>query len=314
MIGGGDQETARRRWDNYAAESVVGSQIYAAVEDRNGRSDHAQELRRGSVKAGKKAGITAAAVTATVGVTVATAGAGLPAAVALGAATGAAAGGAATAGVQTIDGKINPGDVVGNALMGGTAGAIAGGLASRVAVRAVAADADAIAMSQAVASRPLLVSASVGASGLGRIVLDEMLQETRARVLVRRHGETAVADEEAVKAPIKPQDDQKVQVEDVEEQVAQGDAGAQCNLDLECAICLETELEYPGITRVHHCSSACAEDDSGCCLHAFHRDCIEEWQRVCASRGEEFTCPECRRVLPCHIGWEVLDVDGEGQC
>lgn len=299
MIGGGDQNSARGRWDAYAAESVVGSSIYAAVEARKGRGEHAQELRRGSAKAGKKAGITAAAVTATVGVTVATAGAGLPAAIALGAATGATAGAAATAGVQAVDGKVNPGDVVGNALLGGTAGAIAGGLASRVAVRAVAADADAIALSEAVATRPLLVSSAVGASSLGRSVLDEMLQEARARVYEHRMAtNTPAADIEV--APDDP-------LEHLSGQKTQEACFEPC-MDLECSICLETELEYPGIRRVQHCSasSSCSEDNSGCCQHAFHRECIIEWRRVCEARGEEFTCPECRRILPCDIDWEVL--------
>ena len=62
MIGGGDDQSARRRWDNYANQSVVGSGIYAAHEARLGREDHARELGIGMGKAAGKGAITVAAV------------------------------------------------------------------------------------------------------------------------------------------------------------------------------------------------------------------------------------------------------------
>merc|ERR1719502_211235 len=72
---------------------------------------------------------------------------------------------------------------------------------------------------------------------------------------------------------------------------------------MECAICLEDAFAVPGIARVHRCGTGCGHHGEGCCQHAFHRSCIEEWRQACEMQGEEFTCPECRRAL------QVSDVE-----
>ena len=66
MIGGGDRESAEKRWDNYANQSFFGSGIYAAHEARIGNIEHAQELGKGMAKAAGKGVITAGAFGLTV--------------------------------------------------------------------------------------------------------------------------------------------------------------------------------------------------------------------------------------------------------
>jgi len=280
-----------------AAHSVAGSGIYAMVQDRVGNREDAIELRKEMGKAGAKAGITAGVVAATVGVTISTAGMGMPAAIATGAAAGAAAGAGATAGVQAIEGKVNPGDVVGNGLMGMTAGAVAGGVTSQVAARAIAADVEAVAIGEAVGTRPLVMSAATravvgaGAGGLSRCVIDDMLEATRTRVQQRRESPVEECTENNIytnlyETQFNPALNSTYNIMPDEVEM------------LECAICLETEAECPGIVKVHRCTKHCESDDSSCCPHAFHRDCIQEWRIVCNQRNEPFTCPECRRFLP----------------
>ena len=63
MIGGGDQKSAEKRWDNYANQSFFGSAFYAAHEARMGNTEHARELGKGMAKATGKGVITAGAVT-----------------------------------------------------------------------------------------------------------------------------------------------------------------------------------------------------------------------------------------------------------
>ena len=59
MIGGGDSESAAKRWDNYTEQSVIGSGIYAAHKYLKGDTEHARELGKGMAKATGK-GIVAA--------------------------------------------------------------------------------------------------------------------------------------------------------------------------------------------------------------------------------------------------------------
>lgn len=298
MIGGGDHASARKRWDYYAEESVVGSGIYAIVETSRGQLAHARALHQGCGKASAKAGITLVATAATVGTTVATMGAGAPIAIAVGATVGATAGGAATAGVQAVDGTRNPGDIVGNALLGGATGAIAGGIVARAgasggtyAGAATAAEVEAVGISHAstltVATRISAASAATVA-GYGH----NKLLEVRRRIWDRRG---------VVPEPVEVQ---KVDLNgDLEDWDALTEDLQELGLDLEhpveCSICLEDTLTLPGIMRVHRCGQCCNihGEDEGCCQHMFHRGCIEEWRDACSAQGEDFTCPICRRVL-----------------
>ena len=47
MIGGGDQKSAEKRWDNYANQSFFGSAFYAAHEARMGNTEHASGTGQG---------------------------------------------------------------------------------------------------------------------------------------------------------------------------------------------------------------------------------------------------------------------------
>jgi len=140
VVGGGDMENASRRWEVYAEESLIGSGIYSSYEKNRGNLERANELSQGAGRAGTKAGIAVAAGAVTVGATVAAVGLSAPLAVLTCGSVGAVTAAAATAGVQSVNGEINEGDVVGNALMGGMAGCVAGGLAARSAAVAGAAD------------------------------------------------------------------------------------------------------------------------------------------------------------------------------
>merc|ERR1711998_528850 len=51
MIAGGDHNSARLRWDNYAEGSVVGSGIYSIVEAHRGQQAHARALHQACGKA-----------------------------------------------------------------------------------------------------------------------------------------------------------------------------------------------------------------------------------------------------------------------
>ena len=119
MIGGGDQHSARDRWEEYKEESVLGSGIQAAIEHKHGNQERSRELRRAMGRASTKAGITAGCTAGAIAVTIATAGAGTGVAIAASASAGSACGAAATAGVQAVDGKINSADVIGSMLLGG---------------------------------------------------------------------------------------------------------------------------------------------------------------------------------------------------
>merc|ERR1712093_828899 len=294
MIGGGDDISAAKRWASYAEASVVGSSIYAAVQAHKGNTPRAHELRQGALHASKKAGVTGAATAAVIGVTIASAGAAVPVAIAAGAATGGAVGAAATAGVQAIDGKVNPGDVVGSALFGATAGAIAGGVsaASRGGAIRAAASAEAEA---AVASR-----LAVGAVGSGSSE-STTLEEVRSIIRARRIGGSRKLEED--------------HEGDVEKEENQAGSMPQCkcpprsacvpaavephvlshDVEMECSICLEEERDYPGIHGNNRC------------IHGFHLDCIEVSQKQCLSKGEPFTCPECRVAFDGAEWHQIMD-------
>ena len=121
VIGGGDTESAAKRWETYVESSVIGGGIATVRAKRAGDDHRAAELAKGFVKAGARcavAGIGAVTVTAV------TAPYGIVAAVAPAVTTAALSGGvgaASTAAAQVIDkGTVDDiGVVVGNGLFGG---------------------------------------------------------------------------------------------------------------------------------------------------------------------------------------------------
>lgn len=62
----------------------------------------------------------------------------------------------------------------------------------------------------------------------------------------------------------------------------------------ECSICLD-ETGY--IERAHSCTPNCPMHGAECCLHAFHRTCLDTWEKTCVKNGQLANCPICRRVL-----------------
>ena len=126
VIGGGDTESARRRWGKYVESSVIGGTVCAIKAECDSDYERAEKLANGALKATLKFGATAAGV----GVTVATGGLAAPLGVGVSVATGAVVGGVSGAGTcaigQVIDkGKVEDvGAVVGSGLFGGTVGAI----------------------------------------------------------------------------------------------------------------------------------------------------------------------------------------------
>lgn len=136
VIGGGDTKTAAQRWGHYAENSVIGTGVYAAVEAGKGNTERAEELRKNMRKAAISAGITTAAVAATIATGGAAATAGVGAAVGAGVSAGVAA-----AEQAVRKDKIEAGEVVAAALMGGVGGAVGGvGIVGRAAAsRAVVA-------------------------------------------------------------------------------------------------------------------------------------------------------------------------------
>ena len=119
MIGGGDHESARNRWKDYAEESVIGSGIYAAVEAANGNLERAEELAKGMGKATAKAAVEAAVVGG---------------AIATGGVAGVIVGGLGSVVENVVDSlvdgkEIDPGNLVGGGLLGGIAGGVGGKIA-----------------------------------------------------------------------------------------------------------------------------------------------------------------------------------------
>lgn len=125
-----DPELARKRWDHYAENSVVGSGVYAGVLAANGDTDGATEVAKGMGKATATAAIGVASVAATVG----TAGLAAPAlglgyasTIAATAAMGAATGSGANLATKAIHGQeLDAGDAVGDGMIGAMGGAAVG--------------------------------------------------------------------------------------------------------------------------------------------------------------------------------------------
>lgn len=309
MIGGGDDEMACQRWEQWADSSLIGSGVGSMIEARKGNATRAAQLHRAAGKAGAKASITVGATVATVAVTVATAGIGLVPAVAAGATMGATAGAAATAGVQAIDGHpINKGDVVGNCLLGGAAGALAGGMAARAGAAsgtsaASAAEADAVltgAAARGMRVSAISTAASTGASGFAN---EQLLVEVRETLRSRRGNEDVSQGEQGGEEMVTEEEQSPLQCANATQCAPTSEDEGVVDMTLECAICLECEVEFPGIQRVHHCGAGCAQVDV--CPHAFHPECIQEWRMACERAGKIPTCPECRRDL----SEEVVDED-----
>ena len=133
VIGGGDTESAAKRWETYIESSVIGGGIAAIAAKIDGDDEKAKELLKGCGKATLRCTVTAAGVAATA----VTGGLPAPYAVAASAATGAAVGGVTRAGstalVQVTDkGKVDDaGAIVGSGLLGGVVGAVSKGIAAK---------------------------------------------------------------------------------------------------------------------------------------------------------------------------------------
>ena len=122
MIGGGEHESAARRWtDVYQETSVLGNAVLLARET----DEQTRERRSGNLKkAGARAAISLAATGAAVGIGVATAGAGVAPSIAVGSVTGGVASGTSKAAAEAVtSGKVDKGDVVGAILHGAASGA-----------------------------------------------------------------------------------------------------------------------------------------------------------------------------------------------
>ena len=140
VIGGGDTESAEKRWETYVESSVIGGGIGALAAKIDGDDETAKKLAKGCGKAAARFGVSAVAVGATVATGGLAAPYGIAASAAAGAAVGGATGAASTAAVQAIDkGKVDdPGAVIGNGLFGGALGGISEGIAAKSAAKAKA--------------------------------------------------------------------------------------------------------------------------------------------------------------------------------
>ncbi|KAJ1548276.1 hypothetical protein HK405_003849, partial [Cladochytrium tenue] len=127
----GDLESAATEWTvNHKNDSVLGAFVASRIEK------DAKESSRLLERAGRNLGQAAVNVTATalvIGATVATGGMAVGAAAACTGATGAVAGAASNAACAKINGdKIEPGDVLSAAIIGGAAGAAAARKAAKI--------------------------------------------------------------------------------------------------------------------------------------------------------------------------------------
>ena len=121
MIGGGDHESAARRWtEDYTETSVLGNATLLATET----DEQTRHRRSGNLKkAGTKAAISLAATGAALGIGAATAGVGVGAAFAIGSVTGGVTCGAVTAANEAVSyGTVDKGDVAGAIFMGAAVG------------------------------------------------------------------------------------------------------------------------------------------------------------------------------------------------
>lgn len=134
LMGGGDTESAKKRWETYEESSVIGGGIAAIAAKIDGDDEKAEKLLKGCGKAALRCGVTAAGVAATA----VTGGLAAPYGAAASAAVGGATGAGSTALVQVINkGKVDDaGAIVGNGLFGGVVGAVSEGFVAKRAKRA----------------------------------------------------------------------------------------------------------------------------------------------------------------------------------
>jgi len=190
-----------------------------------------------------------------------------------------------------------------------------------------------------------MVLSRVGAGGLGRGVMDTMLEETRARVRLRRQRRTEAHNN------VEPNDIAQIQIRALDmdlRRVSSEDSAvlgqpdedficqnpvATLERDLLRVSSVSVEAAFQGAAAADQKASwdvlvaeegellecsICLDSEAECpgiqrvptCPHSFHKDCIEEWQHSCELRQEEFTCPDCRRPLPDDIGLR-LELDKE---
>ncbi|XP_028402206.1 uncharacterized protein LOC114525183 [Dendronephthya gigantea] len=142
MIGGGDDESARKRWKTYSESSVIGSGLRSLAAKIDGNDKEAERLAECCGKASARFGVTAVSVGAAVATGGLAAPLGTSVAVASGAVVGGATGAGSTAAVQLINDEYDPGAIVGMTLLGAVCGAESGAKAAKKAKAAKTAKAN----------------------------------------------------------------------------------------------------------------------------------------------------------------------------
>ncbi|ELU08803.1 hypothetical protein CAPTEDRAFT_208109 [Capitella teleta] len=128
LIGGGDTESAAKRYEDYIENSMIGATVGSVVARVEGDDKRAEELIKNAGKAILSAGMTGGAI----GLTVLTGGLAAPLGTAVSMAAGATVGAASSATTGAVDqalyndGEIDAGALVGGAIMGGATGAYGG--------------------------------------------------------------------------------------------------------------------------------------------------------------------------------------------
>ncbi|ELU08824.1 hypothetical protein CAPTEDRAFT_208129 [Capitella teleta] len=128
LIGGGDTESAAKRYEDYIENSMIGSTVGSVVAKVEGDDKRAEELIKNAGKATLSAGMTGGAI----GLTVLTGGLAAPLGTAASVAAGATVGAASSATTGAVDqalyndGEIDAGALVGGTIMGGATGAYGG--------------------------------------------------------------------------------------------------------------------------------------------------------------------------------------------
>jgi hypothetical protein len=128
LLGGDGLAAAKKRWDDYSENSVIGSTMKAAVEGSNGNTKRRNELLKNAGKAMLSSGMTIG----TSLLTLATGGVAAPLGTAAAVAGGAGAGAAFSVASATVDhflydeGEMDKGAMVGVAITGGVAGGFGG--------------------------------------------------------------------------------------------------------------------------------------------------------------------------------------------
>ncbi|ELU04209.1 hypothetical protein CAPTEDRAFT_212683, partial [Capitella teleta] len=121
LIGGGDTESAAKRYEDYIENSMIGSTVGSVVAKVEGDDKRAEELIKNAGKATLSAGMTGGAI----GLTVLTGGLAAPLGTAASVAAGATVGAASSATTGAVDqalyndGEIDAGALVGGTIMGG---------------------------------------------------------------------------------------------------------------------------------------------------------------------------------------------------